>query len=291
MSLDLKTIFVLIALISLIMSVIMFFTSKSYPNRAESMQLWAIGTGLRSLFWALLACRDIVPDFFSIIVANTGLILSELILLKALKNLQEKEFKNIWFVAVGGVSAIILSYFTYLSPSLFWRIEYISLASICVGIFGAYILFGSKTANRKFAEIACGILYLVCVLATIVRGLDVAIKNPQNSNLFSGDSIQSIAFAVIFVCLVMITFVYMLMISSKFNNELRLALAEVKTLKSLLPICSYCKNIRDDEDDWHGVEDYLRKHTDTKFSHGICPDCYETEVVPQLETFKQQFQN
>lgn len=269
----------------------MFFTANSYPNKAKSMRIWAVGTGLRAVFWGLLAGRNIVPDFFSIVVANTGLLFAELILLKALRMLQGKEFNNLWFYLTSGISALFLVYFTYFSPSLLWRIEYISLASICIGLFGTYILFGSHTAKKKFAEIACGILYLVCVLATILRGLDVAVKNPQTSNLFSGDSLQSIAFAVIFVCLIMNTFVYMLMINSKFNGELILALAEVKTLKSLLPICSYCKNIRDDENDWHRVEDYLRKHTDTKFSHGICPTCYEAEVVPQLESFKQQVQN
>jgi hypothetical protein len=57
-------------------------------------------------------------------------------------------------------------------------------------------------------------------------------------------------------------------------RELRAALAEVKTLRGFLPICSYCKRIRDDENYWHSVENYLSEHTNTQFSHGICPACY-----------------
>jgi phosphoserine phosphatase RsbU/P len=53
-----------------------------------------------------------------------------------------------------------------------------------------------------------------------------------------------------------------------------LALAEVKTLQGFLPICSYCKRVRDDENYWHSVEAYITKHTDATFSHGICPGCY-----------------
>lgn len=48
---------------------------------------------------------------------------------------------------------------------------------------------------------------------------------------------------------------------------------EMRRLKSLLPICSNCKKIRDDEGYWSDVETYLRTHTDIVFSHGICPDC------------------
>ena len=65
-------------------------------------------------------------------------------------------------------------------------------------------------------------------------------------------------------------------------DELRTALAEVKTLRELLPICSYCRRVRGDEDYWHTVEAYIAMHTNTRFSHAICPPCYEREVAPQL---------
>jgi sigma-B regulation protein RsbU (phosphoserine phosphatase) len=64
--------------------------------------------------------------------------------------------------------------------------------------------------------------------------------------------------------------------------ELQAALSRVKQLSGLLPICSYCKSIRSDENYWEKVESYLSDHTDAKFSHGICPHCYET-VLAQLE--------
>jgi PAS domain S-box-containing protein len=66
-------------------------------------------------------------------------------------------------------------------------------------------------------------------------------------------------------------------------RELRAALAEVRTLREILPICSYCKQIRDDENYWQSVESYISKHTNTRFSHGICPSCFEKIVEPQLD--------
>jgi hypothetical protein len=54
---------------------------------------------------------------------------------------------------------------------------------------------------------------------------------------------------------------------------LQLALAEVKTLSGLLPICAWCKRIRDDVGTWDQIEAYVRQHSDATFTHGICPDC------------------
>lgn len=61
----------------------------------------------------------------------------------------------------------------------------------------------------------------------------------------------------------------------KLVSELEKALAEIKTLKGLIPICASCKKIRDDEGYWDQLETYMAKHTSAVFSHGICPECAE----------------
>jgi phosphoserine phosphatase RsbU/P len=57
--------------------------------------------------------------------------------------------------------------------------------------------------------------------------------------------------------------------------KLEVALSQVKQLQGLLPICSYCKRIRGDDQYWQSVETYFAEHTDAQFSHGICPPCFE----------------
>jgi CHASE3 domain sensor protein len=57
--------------------------------------------------------------------------------------------------------------------------------------------------------------------------------------------------------------------------ELQEALANIKTLSGLIPICANCKKIRDDKGYWNAVEGYIMQHSDAKFSHGICPDCFK----------------
>ena len=64
--------------------------------------------------------------------------------------------------------------------------------------------------------------------------------------------------------------------------ELQEALTNVKQLRGLLPICSYCKSVRTDQNYWERVDHYVAQHTDVQFSHGICPPCYET-VIARLD--------
>lgn len=59
------------------------------------------------------------------------------------------------------------------------------------------------------------------------------------------------------------------------NQELQAALAKVKQLSGLLPICASCKKIRDDEGYWQDVASYIREHSEAEFTHGLCPDCAE----------------
>ena len=65
--------------------------------------------------------------------------------------------------------------------------------------------------------------------------------------------------------------------------QLQQALASVRQLQGLLPICSYCKRIRNDQNYWEQLETYLSDHSEASFSHGICPSCYQSIMKPQLE--------
>jgi len=61
-------------------------------------------------------------------------------------------------------------------------------------------------------------------------------------------------------------------------TELEQALARVRQLQGLLPICAYCKRIRDDQNYWNQVETYIAEHTDVQFTHGICPSCFDRVI-------------
>lgn len=68
---------------------------------------------------------------------------------------------------------------------------------------------------------------------------------------------------------------------NKLLQELEMSLKEVKTLSGLLPICASCKKIRDDKGYWNQIESYISKHSEAKFTHGICPECTK-KLYPEL---------
>jgi DNA-binding response OmpR family regulator len=62
---------------------------------------------------------------------------------------------------------------------------------------------------------------------------------------------------------------------------------QVRQLEQMMPICSYCKKIRDDKNYWQQIEGYINQRTGSEFSHSICPDCYTRVIVPEIERMKQ----
>ncbi len=66
---------------------------------------------------------------------------------------------------------------------------------------------------------------------------------------------------------------------------------QVRQLEGMLPICTCCKKIRDDQNYWQQIETYINERTGTEFSHAICPDCYERVMVPQINALKSAASN
>lgn len=71
-------------------------------------------------------------------------------------------------------------------------------------------------------------------------------------------------------------------------SDLEKALREVKTLKGFLPICSFCKKIRDDQGYWDQVETYIRKHSEVEFTHGLCPECVKKHYPELFEALQNR---
>jgi len=69
-------------------------------------------------------------------------------------------------------------------------------------------------------------------------------------------------------------------------RSLEEALANVKALQTLLPMCAYCKSVRNDQNYWEKVETYFTQHSNVAFTHSYCPNCYERFVLPELEALE-----
>lgn len=75
--------------------------------------------------------------------------------------------------------------------------------------------------------------------------------------------------------------------NAELEELVRARTLELKNLQSLLPICSYCRKIRDDKNAWHELEAYLQQHSDILFTHGICPRCYDKVMAEQMNPLQR----
>ena len=79
-----------------------------------------------------------------------------------------------------------------------------------------------------------------------------------------------------------------LIVLALINAALNAYRKRIETLRGIVPICSYCKQIRDDKGYWNKVEEYVSRHTDAKFSHSICPSCLEAHFPEEYKSIQQR---
>lgn len=92
--------------------------------------------------------------------------------------------------------------------------------------------------------------------------------------------LRSLYTALIIIAAVAVVISLVAIRTSRLNRSLRQALQEIRVLRGILPICAACKKIRDDQGYWNQIESYISAHSDTEFTHGICPDCAH-KLYPQ----------
>ena len=102
---------------------------------------------------------------------------------------------------------------------------------------------------------------LVPMLAVIIVAYQIESSRKQYANMFIEEQLKL----------------------TKEKEFLAKALEEIKILNGLLPICSFCKKIRDDKGYWEQIENYIRSHSEAEFSHSICPDCAKKHYAEFLD--------
>jgi N-terminal 7TM region of histidine kinase len=146
----------------------------------------------------------------------------------------------------------------------------VAMATSCVAyLYLCYLLFRAYLRTRSGHFIAMMVGYVTYFAGLLSDGM-------VSSRVYSFVYVSEYAYL-----LVILTMAYALL--SKFVDlhlaveDLNLSLKQrVETLHGLLPICAWCRKVRDDSGYWNQLEEYVREHTRTEFSHGICPDCART---------------
>jgi hypothetical protein len=197
------------------------------------------------------------------------------------------------FLVLGALSAVIIILFPAKIHSRFLGVYHLAALAGC-----AYILFVFTKAIKKNLDGA-----RISLLAFLVPFLAVLNDMLTVNNYINTEQMLPYGLIVYFVA-------QSILLAQKFSlslnreeilsneleelnekledkveertKELKQAMSEIKQLTGMLPICAHCKKIRDDTGYWNHVEEYVSKHSDAVFSHGICPSCIQ-ELYPHLK--------
>lgn len=120
------------------------------------------------------------------------------------------------------------------------------------------------------------------------RKIQVSLDKRKSEHLSNEyhNLILSLAFTCVFFPLQLFIWVSVYKLLQKYRTDRKLAeeeraeaLTRVKKLEGIIPICMHCKKIRDDQNSWNQLEQYITNHSEAMFSHGICPQCYEEQMA------------
>lgn len=152
----------------------------------------------------------------------------------------------------------------------------------------ANVILALRLILRTRRYFAGGMIIAAVVLMTFRRGISLYryLNEGELRTDLPAESIALVVSALFFAGIIFATRIIESEVRMRREKEelitgLRAALAEIKTLKGIVPICSSCKKIRDDKGYWNQLELYLSEHSGAEFSHGICPDC-AAKLYPQL---------
>lgn len=241
-------------------------------GRSLVLRPWAVAAWVMLVADVLFALRPELPAWVGRIVATGLVTVGQAVLLVGARRTAELRTRA-WLlgsIVLAHIACLIA--FLVLEPHSDWR-------KVVNGIFWAGLSLAAYLSLRRGAKAywvpiqSPANAFLLHGLFHIVRFVLASALNIQQWP--EADAWLQIIGDLEVSFFMVALFVSILLASLQVRNqELSSALTEVQTLAGLLPICAWCKKVRNDEGYWQKVEDYLATHSQIRFTHGICSDCY-----------------
>ncbi len=291
--LDIKTLILSNILVSAFFC-IAFFIYSLEQKTYRGFRLWNLSTLVMTLGFLAVIFRGTVLVGLSVFAVNSLFTLVAVIRLDAIKRfLLDKKLNKVWyiipiFVALAG----IIFYFVVNRIEI--RTIIVSIVLFLLSVSISWNLIRYSPSENRLLYYSAGIFIALRGITLLTRA--VLWQADNQHNIFDTSIWSSIQLEFGLISEIGQNVIFLMMNSkraeanfsqseSKLNStvvELKKALSEVKKLQGILPICSYCKKIRDDQGSWQGIEKYVRERSDAEFSHGICPECakkYYPDIV------------
>lgn len=207
----------------------------------------------------------------SIVLSVFLFVLSTLLRIESMRKFLDRKPLNRVYYAIPFATSLVASAYYFLSDDIGMRTLILSLVLFA-------LTFALAREIYQHAPVKNSLVYNAAAGFILIRGTSLLIRatlfpDLRSDGLLSSGNWHSLHFFFAMISEMGINVFFILMNIHRAESELKTALAEVKTLQGILPICAHCKSIRNDEGTWQVIEKYVHDHSDAKFSHGICPDC------------------
>lgn len=293
MNLDVRTIFIADALITALISLALFFYGKTYKTY-PGFKHWTAGSLAASLAFAASALRGIIPEWISVLLVNGTSVFVFIVRLDGVARFVQKKAVNRFLYTIVPLEMVLAGFFYFVHDSIDIRLAIMTACACpCIWWVAAIFIHASYREKKPFYSTA-GAIAIIYGTTTLMRATFWFLDSPVG--LFDNTPYSAAFFLSVLVFEVWFGLLFLMMNSRRLEEELvagekalkeqvvRLnkAMSEVKVLKGLLPICSCCKKIRDDDGYWTQLESYIDRHSEATFTHGICPEC-ATKIQNEYE--------
>lgn len=241
-------------------------------GRSLVLRPWAVAAWVMLLADVLFALRPELPTWVGRIVPTALVTVGQAVLLVGARRTALLRTHRVALTSIVLAHVACLFAFLMVDPHSEWR-------KVVNGVFWAGLSLASFWSLRRGAKpywhpiqspANAFLLHGLFHLARIALALFFRVEQWTHADAWLqaiGDLEVSFFMVALFVSILLASL-------QERNTELSNAITEVQTLAGLLPICAWCKKVRNDDGYWQKVEDYLATHSQIKFTHGICSDCY-----------------
>lgn len=278
--LDIRTLSLTSGIISLILSTCMLYVYIRRKTYIGFMQ-WVISSVLNCFALILLSLRGFIPDFITIVIANTLIILAIGFIAYGMEIFLGITRRAWLFISLAMILFVSFLYFTYYSPNVNARIIIISAILATLYAYCGYIVHRFLPRLMNDHNVLLMGVFSILSIWFVFRIIPTVFIEGPIVDFMRASAIQGVSIMVFFGGNIFVTIGLIILNFQRVEIDLQATQDEVKTLRGIIPICSSCKKIRDDEGIWNQIETYIRSHSEAEFTHGICPDCRD-KLYPEL---------
>lgn len=270
--LDIRTLLFVVSIIGLVIC-LSFAYALATRRTYAGFSAWTISSFAGFLGLLLVSFRGVVPDVISII-AGGALIVSAVVFVAYGLELffgmpaRVRQYGLLMILTVFGLLC-----FTYISPSVNARIMIVSGSIVVINLWCAFLVWKGVPKLLGVANRFLTAAFMMAAVLNAIRFALAAFFDPAIPDLMAASRLHAVSLLLMIGVHIFVMLGLLLLNFLRVEQDLKGSLDEIRILRGIIPICSACKKVRDDQGAWKQIESYIRDHSEAQFSHGICPDC------------------